>query len=135
MGRGQKSERSPQVVELQQRMAEWRKTRSTRGRVPAELWQSATAAAQVHGVHHVHRALRVNYGALKKRVAAADALEVGEGREKFIELRPATLLGAETARCVVELQAPDGSSLTIRVMDQGMLNVGKLAGTFLRRRR
>ena len=36
---------------------------------------------------------------------------------EFVEWKPAPLISAEPARCIVELQAPDGSSMTIRIMD------------------
>jgi hypothetical protein len=41
--------------------------------MPAALWAAAVALARQHGLYLMARALRVDYGALKKRMDAAGA--------------------------------------------------------------
>jgi hypothetical protein len=79
--------------------------------MPAALWAAAVALARQHGLYPTARALRVDYGALKKRLDAA-----GAGRAPspaFVELPAArpTGLGA----CVIELEAPRGGRMRIEV--------------------
>ena len=94
------------------RVARWRETRTHRGApMPAALWAAAVALVRQHGLYPTARALRVDYGSLKKRMDAA-----GAGRDPspaFVELpagRP-TGLGA----CVIELEGPRGGRMRIEV--------------------
>jgi hypothetical protein len=79
--------------------------------MPAALWAAAVALARRHGLYPTARALRLDYGALKKRLDAA-----GAGRAPspaFVELPAArpTGLGA----CVIELDGPRGGRMRIEV--------------------
>ena len=92
------------------RVARWRETRTHRGApMPAALWAAAVALVRQHGLYPTARALRVDYGSLKKRMDAA-----GAGRDPsptFVELPAArpTGLGA----CVIELEGPRGGRMRI----------------------
>src|SRR3990167_4074935 len=94
------------------RVARWRETRTHRGApMPAALWAAAVALVRQHGLYPTARALRVDYGSLKKRMDAA-----GAGRypsPAFVELPAArpTGLGA----CVIELEGPRGGRMRIEV--------------------
>jgi hypothetical protein len=94
------------------RIARWRETRAYRGAaMPAALWTAAVALARQHGLYTTARALRVDYGSLKKRVGAA-----GAGRviaPAFVELpaTPPNGLGA----CVIELDGRQDRRLRIEV--------------------
>jgi len=93
-------------------IARWRARCPYRGAaMPAGLWAAALALARQHGLYRTARALRVDYGSLKKRLDAA-----GPGRVRspaFIELpvtRP-TGLGP----CVIDLEGRRGRRLRIEV--------------------
>jgi hypothetical protein len=94
------------------RVARWRDTRTHRGApMPAALWAAAVALARQHGLYPTARALRVDYGALKKRMDTA-----GAGRAPspaFVELPAAR--PTEFGACVIELEAPRGGRMRIEV--------------------
>ena len=111
-------------------IAAWRQNRPKLGRMPEPLWEEATAVARMLGVYPVARALRLNYGALKLRVDSTarrggrrarreePALQPGHGR--FVEVSGVPLLGGlSDAGAVVEVVAPDGARLTIRLKGTG----------------
>jgi hypothetical protein len=77
--------------------------------MPERLWRAAAAVARQDGLYRTARALRLDYGALKRHVAAADA---GGARATFVELpsRP-------SGETVIEL---DGRHATVRVRVPGM---------------
>jgi len=56
------------LEQLQQQLAEFRRTHPVRSRLPETLWAAATAAATRYGVHRTVRALHLDYVGLKKRV-------------------------------------------------------------------
>jgi hypothetical protein len=47
----------------------WREQEVCRWRMPEELWDAAVSLARTHGVGPIARALRLDYGSLKKRMA------------------------------------------------------------------
>ena len=80
------AELSETAGELRGRIAEWRGTRGTSAeRMPERLWAEAARLARVYGGSRVARALRLDYGALKRRVvgkggrAAQDQRRAGAG--------------------------------------------------------
>ena len=94
-------------------IARWRERRPYRGAaMPAALWAAALVLARQHGLYRTARALRVDYGALKKRLDEAGA---GRGPSPaFVELPPA--VGPRgLGPCVIDLEAPQGGRLRIEV--------------------
>jgi hypothetical protein len=129
---------------LYRRIEAWRRTRPGTRPMPEELWKEASGFAQKLGVCRVSRALRVNYDGLKRRVLARGVATVGSRRRErtpavvrpeFIELSglPAFgALGEATAGgdAVVEVAAPDGTRLTIRVKGATSPNVAAWVSAF-----
>ena len=79
--------------------------------MPAALWTAAIALARQHGLSPTARALRLDYGSLKKRRDAA-----GTGRVSsptFVELPAARPTGL--GPCVIDLEAPRGGRMRIEV--------------------
>ena len=79
--------------------------------MPAALWAAAVVLARQHGLYPTARALRLDYGALKKRLDAA-----GAGRAPlpaFVELPAARPTGL--GPCVIKLEAPRGRRMRIEV--------------------
>lgn len=115
------------------RIAKWRKTRQGRGRMPEELWREAVTLAGVHGMMPTVRALQLDYGRLKKRVAAAGGLQTAEPRlaqlarsrpaPAFIDVGTAGEIRQRVQRetravagvMAIELTLATGERLTIRV--------------------
>jgi hypothetical protein len=101
------------LEQTRRRIARWRQTRPYRGAaMPAALWATAIALARQHGLYPTARTLRVDYGSLKKRLAAAGAGRVASAA--FVELPP-TARPSGLGPCVIDLEAPRGRRLRIEV--------------------
>jgi len=93
------------LLELRQRLEQWRSEQPTRSRLPESIWTGAVEMAQRHGLHRTTKALRLDYTGLKKRMPAA-AQPGGPVPPAFLELlAPAT---AGSAECVVEWESARG---------------------------
>jgi hypothetical protein len=79
--------------------------------MPAALWSAAVALARQHGLYPTARALRVDYGSLKRRRDAAALPRVTA--PAFVELSTAAPTGL--GPCVIELDARPGRRLRIEV--------------------
>ena len=90
----------------------WRRTRPPRSPIPEPLWALAVERAREAGVHATARRLRLNYYALKERVASAGRLGAS-GTPAFVELVPMGLRPAGTAECLIELEDPRGATMRI----------------------
>ena len=112
------------LVTARERVEHWRKGHGGSGsRVPKELWEQAVSVARVEGVSAASRALRLDYGRLKDRVALAEGQ--GEGKA-FVELEVGQLSGG--SRTVVELVRQDGARM--RVETAGEIDLEGLSRTF-----
>jgi hypothetical protein len=95
----------PDLLELSQRLEQWRSEQPARSRLPESIWVAAVEMAQRHGLHRTTKALRLDYMGLKKRmpVSAQSARPVPPA---FVELlAPAT---AGPAEYVVEWESARG---------------------------
>ena len=100
------------LEQTRRRITRWRETRTHRGAaMPAALWAAAIALARQHGLYTTARALRVDYGSLKKRLGAAGAGRVPS--PAFVELAAARPTGL--GPCVIDLEAPRGRRMRIEV--------------------
>lgn len=103
--------KSISLDDTRRRIERWRETRSHRhAPMPAVLWDAAVAAAREDGLYPTARALRVDYGALKKHM---EAMEPSQARTSpaFVELAPAT---PPPSGCVIEIEGPR-STMRIRL--------------------
>jgi hypothetical protein len=92
------------VRKLCQRFEGWRKGHKARLPIPEELWSAAADAAREHGVYLVAKALRLEYGKLKRIVEAGPA-PTGTP-PTFLELVPPPAVAVP--ECLVELEGPRG---------------------------
>jgi hypothetical protein len=100
------------LEQARRRITRWRETRTHRGApMPAALWAAAIALARQHGLSTTARALRLDYGSLKKRRDAAAAGRVAS--PAFVELPAARPTGL--GPCVIDLEAPRGGRMRIEV--------------------
>jgi hypothetical protein len=129
---------------LHRRIEAWRQTRPRTRPMPEELWKEASGFARKLGICRVSRALRVNYGGLKRRVRASGPPRVvsrtseraaSVSRPDFIELSGAPPFAALSeapgaSDAVVEVVTPDGARLTIRVKGATNPNVAAWVSAF-----
>lgn len=142
----------PDVEELGRRLEQWRETRQKHGPMPKELWDEAIALAEKYGVYCTARDLPVDFGGLKRRyVRAAEtrsstALEARETTSleapsaasseahRFVEVDAAQVMELQGSQQVsVELSAPDGARMTVRLEGGTGVDMVGLAGAFWRR--
>jgi hypothetical protein len=102
--------------------------------MPEDLWQEAAAMACEHGVTRVSRALRINFGSLKKRASSTPSCSslAPQMESGFVELavsHPAEV--AELPEVVVSLSRRDGSRLLIELRHSHDLDVVGLTQSFL----
>jgi hypothetical protein len=129
---------------LHRRIKAWRQTRPGTRPMPEELWKEASGFARKLGICRVSRALRVNYGGLKRRLRASDSPRVvsrtsvraaSVSHPDFIELSGAPPFAAlseasGTSDAVVEVVAADGARLTIRMKGATNSNVAAWVSAF-----
>lgn len=143
--------RLPAVVgELRERIEEWRRTREKCGPMPDELWSAAVSLAISHGTCRIARAVRVDYGGLRRRVEqprGGVSKRTGEAIPGFVELpmlRPSEVRAGGGARAVrnvdmedgracLELTSRDGARLVLRFDEPAGVDVAALADSFWRR--
>ena len=116
---------------LRRRLDAWRaRCRGPQGRIPEALWHAAVGRARRAGVEPVADALHLNVGALRRRVATTAApTPAPPVAPAFVELG----LVAPAATCQLEIEAPDGAKLSIRITGP-LPDLAGLLATFGRRR-
>src|SRR6185312_147328 len=110
---------------LGQKIERWRSQKPRTRAMPEELWEQAIEAARSLGVGRVSKALRLGYATLRRRTGT----EAAQGKPirrhgtspvasgEFVELSgfPSVRSLAGDEGTVVEVAAPDGTRLTIRL--------------------
>ena len=95
----------PDLLELSQRLEQWRSDQPPRTRLPESIWTAAVEMAQRYGLHRTTKTLRLDYTKLKKRMpAAAQATEPAP--PGFLDLLAPVAVGP--AECVVEWESARG---------------------------
>ncbi len=108
----------------------WRATRKPGSPMPSELWMAAVRLARVHGLTTISRSLPIDYGALKRRMEAAEGVQA----PRFIELN--AMPAAKEAVIegpVVELTDASGAKMTLRLAAGASVDVAELVSAFWRR--
>lgn len=89
------------------RFERWRNGHKARLPIPEALWAAAAEAARSHGVFRASKALRLEYGKLKRMVeAGAVPARPTMAPATFLELVPPQAAGL--AECLIELEGPRG---------------------------
>ena len=89
------------------RFERWRKGHKARLPIPEGLWVAAAEAAQEHGVFRTAKALRLEYGKLKRMVESGAApASPTMAPATFLELVPPQSVGL--AQWLIELEGPRG---------------------------
>ena len=124
------------VQAVRERITRWRQTRTNGAPMPAALWADVVALARRRGVYVIARALSVDYGALRRRMAETPASRADGAGDAggFVELSGAQLLGVTAAPGpVVEVEDGAGARLTIRLAADAALDVVGVVAGFCRR--
>ena len=116
---------------LSQRIEQWRSQKPRSRAMPEELWEQASEAARNFGVGRVSKALRLGYAPLRARTGTQRTRSNPSQRDRaapvasgeFVELSgfPSVRSMESGQEAVVEIAAPDGTRLTIRL--KGSTNV------------
>ena len=112
----------PNMQKVLRRFERWRNAHTGRLPIPKRLWTAAVKVAREHGVFHTAKALRLEYGKLKrllestsavKRLGATKAVRVNSRRARseaapaFMELL-ASPAGAAVSEVLIELEGRRG---------------------------
>jgi|SRR5712691_11591984 len=92
---------------LCRRFERWRNGHKARLPIPESLWASAVDVAREHGVFRTAKALRLEYGKLKRMVESA-AQQRGPGTAPITFLELASPQAAGLSECLIELEGPRG---------------------------
>jgi len=93
------------LLELSQRLQEWRSANPPRTRLPEAMWTAAVEMAQRHGLHRTTKSLRLDYMRLKRRLSAG-VPSPRSTAPAFLELLPSPASGS--TECVVEWECARG---------------------------
>ena len=120
----------PRVARMEQvrrRLERWRGTRAhPRSPIPDDVWAAAVALARKHGLYRTARTVRIDYGALKAHVEAADQAAGAGAAPAFVELAPPTPRGA--GACVIEIEGAR-ATVCIRVPGLTLADLATLSRT------
>lgn len=130
--RGKLQATAADIEQVRELVDQWRKTRTTRTRMPEEIWAALVGLSAVHGVYGVARRLGVNYQGLKKRVAAGSNKSglAQASRTKFVEMGPVLSIGSASSGTVVEVVGAAGNRLTVRLGNTAGLDLPALVREF-----
>lgn len=121
-GNGRKRSLPGEVKELCRKIERWRRTRTKRSPMPAELWKRAAAMAGEYGASAVARTLGLDCKALRTRVADAEGgakAREALGAAGFIEMPPASWGGVRPVGTVLELTDSGGTKLVLSLGSGG----------------
>ena len=138
------------LEKVRRRFEEWRETCEAHSRIPGSLWASAAVAAGRYGLSKTANALRVNYYAIKKCLAAKAAADcraskkrmgrraaVGnrsetEGTAEFVELP--SFASPDSGECWLEWEDGGGGKMRVRLRGVGTPDLAALGRSFWDRR-
>jgi len=104
-----------EIMELQRRLSEFRSTHKPRTRLPEALWESAVELARKHSLYAVAHPLRMDYMALKKRLAGTSSVAQKlpkTTKPTFVEL--ISPVPAPLEECVIEVESASGGKMRIQ---------------------
>lgn len=100
------------LKKVEQQFADWRETRTKRGRIPDSLWSGAVDLFNCYGlsINKIAQTLRLNYTDLKLHITDPPPVvmkPIEDESATFVELDPPLV----TADCVIEMEKPSGAKL------------------------
>ena len=137
MERKKRRSDAAQIEEVLGRLESWRKSGSSRRRIPEPLWRAAAELARRVGVNPIARQLRLDYYSLKRRVQKAPPTKA---RSKPAESPSPSFVEVEfpapgvTAECVIEVEDRWGRRMTVRLSGPGAKEAPAMAKNLDKRR-
>ena len=113
------------LLRLQQRFANWRKSRQRGERIPERLWNSAAKLAATYGLHQTAQVLKLDYYSLKRRM---DQVAEKTATAAFIEL-PSPPVGPAN-ECIIEFEDVAGASMRVHLKGADLPDVLALGRSF-----
>jgi len=112
----------------------WRRARTSRSRIPENLWTLAADLARECGVFQTARELHLNYCALRERM---DSTHSGIVRCQpaplgFVEVVPSP--AASYSECTIEIERGRGAKVRIHLKSREAPDLGQIGAAFLRAR-
>jgi hypothetical protein len=120
------------LEQLRRRFEEFRNTRPGHARLPEVLWTAAAELAKRYGVNPTARALRLEYGGLRKRVENR-----GQAKRKRAPATPPTFMefvapGAKAVtNCIVEVESAQGGKLRLELKAVATTELASLIHAFV----
>ncbi len=120
------------LQQLRRRFEEFRNTRAGHTRLPEALWAAAAELAKRYGVNPTARALRLEYGGLRKRVENR-----GQAKGKRAPSTPPTFMefvapGAKAVtNCTVEVESVQGGKLRLELKAVATTELASLIRAFV----
>jgi hypothetical protein len=121
-----------ELEQLRRRFEEFRNTRSGHARLPEDLWEAAAELAKRYGVNPTARALRLEYGGLRKRMENR-----GQAKRKHTPAASPSFLefvapGAKAlTNCTVEVESAQGGKLRLELKAVATSEVANLIRAFV----
>ena len=108
---GKRGEVPARLLRLEQRFADWRKTRVPGERIPGRLWKSAAKLAADYGLNQTATVLKLDYYSLKRHVDK----QVAEtsSTAAFIELPSVPV--SHASECIIEFEDGAGASMRMHL--------------------
>jgi hypothetical protein len=110
----------------------WRQSRTSRSRIPENLWTLAADLARECGIFRTARELHIDYSALKNRLNSTETRIVRSTPAPmgFVEVVPSPAAGF--SECTVEIERGRGTKIRIHLKSREALDLGEIGAAFLR---
>lgn len=145
MGKQRKEPSWEDLDPVREQIRAWRETRHLPGPMPSEIWDRAVVLARAFGVCKVARAVRLDYSALRKKVAKAMETP-GLVKPTFVEL-PGRMVTGEalqglspwqpeagrpgTTGALIDISTPDGSRIRIQLEPGRSMEAAGVVAAFI----
>ena len=122
-----KSNLPAKLARGRERFEKWRRKHKTYRRLPEYLWSAAAKLAGKYGLNRTARALRLDYGGLKKRMGASVAASSSQAvvEPKFLQVLGSELTAA--SECIIECENINGIKLRIHLKGSQLPDLGSLS--------
>ena len=134
----------PAVNRLKQQVQKWRKAKDGQfSLTPGAFWDAAVPLAMKYGVCRIARAVELDYGGLRKRVAALAGKPCTEPSITFVEIPASGITATEhpasdprqnsapESGLVIDISRPDGARMRISLNPGTDLDAAGIVAAFI----
>lgn len=120
------------LEQLRHRFEEFRKAQPGHSRLPESLWAAATELAKRYGVNPTARALRLEYGGLRKRVENRPRRKAKSQKAEPPSFLEFIAPGAKpVTNCTVEVESAQGGKLRLELKAMATTELVNLIRAFV----